>query len=99
MVKRSLSFMRSRAALTKYVVPSRRAAITASGGSRSGQSDTSTLCSPAALNRSSRSFTTRSPCAEFSFNPHTTTPFPRKRTAYQKPACDQSASTAASKKR
>ena len=51
-VRRSLSFMRSRAALTKCVVPSRRAAITASGGSRSGQSDTSTLCSPAALNRS-----------------------------------------------
>ena len=50
--RRSLSFIRRRAALTKCVVPSRRAAITASGGSRSGQSDTSTLCSPAGLNRS-----------------------------------------------
>jgi len=39
------------------------------------------------------------PCAEHAASPRTATSFPRKRAAYQKPACDQSASTVASKAR
>ena len=44
--RRSLSLMRSRAALINLVVPCRMAAITARGGSRSGQPDTSMSTSP-----------------------------------------------------
>ena len=43
---RSLSFIRSRAAFVKRVVPERTAAITARGGSRSGQPETSISASP-----------------------------------------------------
>ena len=46
MESRSLSFIRSRAALVNRVAPERTAAITARGGSRSGQPETSISASP-----------------------------------------------------
>ena len=79
------------------VVPRRTAAITARGGSRSGQPERSMVTFPAPERAPAWVTTTRSPWKEPVSIPRMRTVLPRVWAAYQKPAWDQSASTATSK--